>query len=231
MKLGAVHRFLGIGLAAEENPRKYLLGDRPLKAVRPVIASNGVLYFKITSVRSHRISGKVKEGKDGASPVGPGHEQRQRKLEVSVTVPPAPVRVPSQRPLILSVTSVPYLQMTGRIAQRVMKEGGRKEIRKGWVVNQRSVSPEFIVHQSHSIAASIFSFLHRFRIIDNPTCTCKKAQQTVYHLIYDCPDIGLQRLKLINQIIQNGDQWPVTNQQLIFRHLRNFCEFVKSMNL
>jgi len=75
------------------------------------------------------------------------------------------------------------------------------------------------------------AYLHRFHIIDNPTCTCKKAQQTVNHLIYECPDIGQQRLKLINQIIQNGDQWPVTNQQLIFRHLRNFCEFVKSMNL
>ena len=36
---------------------------------------------------------------------------------------------------------------------------------------------------------------------------------------------------LAESIIQNGDQWPVTNQQLIFRHLRNFCEFVKSMNL
>ena len=70
------------------------------------------------------------------------------------------------------------------------------------------------------------AYLHWFHIIDNPTCTCKKAQQTVNHLIYECPDIGQQRW-----IIQNGDQWPVTNQQLISRHLRNFCEFVKSMNL
>ena len=59
----------------------------------------------------------------------------------------------------------------------------------------------------------------------------QKAQQTVNHLISDCPDIGQQRLKQINQIIQNGDQWPVTNQQLVSRHLRNFCEFVKSVIL
>jgi hypothetical protein len=75
------------------------------------------------------------------------------------------------------------------------------------------------------------AYLHRFHIIDNPTCTCKKVQHTVNHLIYECPDIDQQRLKLTSQIIQNGDQWPVTNQQLISRHLRNFCEFVKSMNL
>ena len=74
------------------------------------------------------------------------------------------------------------------------------------------------------------AYLHRFHIIDNPTCTCK-TQPTVNHLIYEYPDIGQQRLKLINQITQNRDKLPVTNQQLIFRHLRNFCEFVKSMNL
>ena len=34
------------------------------------------------------------------------HGLRPKKLLVSVTVPPAPVRVPSQRLLVLSVTSV-----------------------------------------------------------------------------------------------------------------------------
>ena len=49
--------------------------------------------------------------------------------------------------------------------------------------------------------------------------------------VADSPDIGQRGVKLINQIIQNGDQWPVTNQQLISRHLRNFCEFGNAMNL
>ena len=38
---GAVDRSLGIYLTAEENPGKPQLGDRLMKAVRPVIDSNG----------------------------------------------------------------------------------------------------------------------------------------------------------------------------------------------
>ena len=55
----------------------------------------------------------------------------------------------------------------------------------------------------------------------NPTCTCKKAQQTINHLIYECPDISQQRLKLINQIIQNGDSHKsTTNFQALEKFLR-----------
>jgi len=42
MLLGAVHRFPGICLTVEENPRKPQLGDRLMKGLSPVIASNGV---------------------------------------------------------------------------------------------------------------------------------------------------------------------------------------------
>ena len=57
----AVHRSPGICLTAEENPRK------PRKpsdegAVRPVISSNGVLFFQMRSVGSHSTSGREKEG-------------------------------------------------------------------------------------------------------------------------------------------------------------------------
>ena len=46
---------------AEENTRKPQLGDR-LKAVRPVIASNGVPFLQMRSVGSHSMSGREKEG-------------------------------------------------------------------------------------------------------------------------------------------------------------------------
>ena len=41
MILGSVHKSPEICLTAEENPGKPLLEDRLMKAVRPVIASNG----------------------------------------------------------------------------------------------------------------------------------------------------------------------------------------------
>ena len=60
-KAGAVHRSSGICLAAEENPGKPQLGDRLMKVVRQIIASNGVSYLQMTSVRSHSRPGKEKE--------------------------------------------------------------------------------------------------------------------------------------------------------------------------
>ena len=50
MTPGAVHRSPGICLTAEENPGKTWLGERLIKAMRPVIVSNGVPYLQITSV-------------------------------------------------------------------------------------------------------------------------------------------------------------------------------------
>ena len=44
---GAVHRSPGIYLMAEENPGKSHLEERLIKAVRPVIVSNGSLTFKL----------------------------------------------------------------------------------------------------------------------------------------------------------------------------------------
>ena len=46
MILGAVHRSPVICLTAEENPRKPLLGNSDREAMRPVIASNGVVSSK-----------------------------------------------------------------------------------------------------------------------------------------------------------------------------------------
>ena len=62
MILGAVHISPGICLTAEENPRKPQLGDRLMKAVRLVIASNEVPFLQMKSIRSHSTSGSEKEG-------------------------------------------------------------------------------------------------------------------------------------------------------------------------
>ena len=58
-----MHRSPGIYLRAEENPGKPDLGDCLMKSVRPVIASNEVPYIQITSIGSHGMSGRDKEGK------------------------------------------------------------------------------------------------------------------------------------------------------------------------
>ena len=67
MILGAVYRFPGICLTAEENPRKpSARRSSDEGSVRPVIASNGVPFLQMRSVGSHSKSGREKEGnKDG----------------------------------------------------------------------------------------------------------------------------------------------------------------------
>jgi len=40
------------------------------------------------------------------------------------------------------------------------------------------------------------AYLHRFKIIENPTCTCGKAVQTTYHLIFECETLTKEREKL-----------------------------------
>ena len=59
-----MQRSPGIYLTAEENPGKPRLGDSLLKAVQPVIGSNGVLYLQMSFVGSHSMSGKEKEEKE-----------------------------------------------------------------------------------------------------------------------------------------------------------------------
>ena len=59
---GAFHRSPGIYLTAEGNPRNPQLGDSLMKAVQPVIASNGVPFLQIRTVGSHSTSGREKEG-------------------------------------------------------------------------------------------------------------------------------------------------------------------------
>ena len=64
MKRRTVHRSPDIYLGADEIIEKRQLGDRLLKAVRTVIASNGVSYHQMMSVGSHISEGEGrKEGK------------------------------------------------------------------------------------------------------------------------------------------------------------------------
>ena len=75
------------------------------------------------------------------------------------------------------------------------------------------------------------SYLHRFHLKDDPTCTCHRGQQTVNHRIYECRNLLQQRTILINDVKQNGGSWPATNQQLTSRHLRAFKKYIQSMNI
>ena len=89
---GAVHRSPGIYLTAEEKNRKTSAKKPSMKAVQPIIAQ---MQLDVMSRQAGRLT---------CCPWS--HGLRPKKLSVSVVVPLAPVRVPSQIPLAPSVVSV-----------------------------------------------------------------------------------------------------------------------------
>ena len=62
---GAVHRFPGVCVTAEDTSRKPDLEDHLMKAVLSVFASNEVPYLQMESAGSHSPSGGEKEEKKG----------------------------------------------------------------------------------------------------------------------------------------------------------------------
>ena len=61
---GAGHKSPGICLAGEENPGKPQSGDRLMKALRSVIASNEVPFLQMRLLGSHSTSGRAKDGNE-----------------------------------------------------------------------------------------------------------------------------------------------------------------------
>jgi len=74
------------------------------------------------------------------------------------------------------------------------------------------------------------SYLHRFKLIDNPTCPCNEGQQTSEHIIFECNIFEAQRTSLIKQIMVSGGTWLPANDQLITKYLNTFSKFVKSID-
>jgi hypothetical protein len=74
------------------------------------------------------------------------------------------------------------------------------------------------------------SYLYRFRIIEDETWTCKKGPQTVSHLLLECDNLTTARSHLKNHITTKGDNWPVSNDKLATIYIKQFLQFVKSIN-
>ena len=73
------------------------------------------------------------------------------------------------------------------------------------------------------------SYLHRFRLTDNPMCPCKE-EQTTDHLIFQCEKLRNQRNKMIKQIKNTGGNWPMTNETFVNNYLPIFVKFVRTID-
>jgi hypothetical protein len=64
------------------------------------------------------------------------------------------------------------------------------------------------------------SYLHRFKLADDPMCPCKGGMQTSHHIIFEC--IEAQRSSMIKQITISGGAWPPAKDELITKYLQAF---------
>jgi hypothetical protein len=73
------------------------------------------------------------------------------------------------------------------------------------------------------------SYLHKFKLADDPTCPCNEGQQTSDHIIFECNIVEAQRSSLIKHIMVSGGSWPPTKDELVTKYLKAFLSFVKSI--
>jgi len=72
-------------------------------------------------------------------------------------------------------------------------------------------------------------YLYRFKIIDSSECPCGTGNQTVEHLIYECPKLQREREFLIRNITKQ-DTWPKEKSELMNKYLKYFTQFINSID-
>lgn len=75
------------------------------------------------------------------------------------------------------------------------------------------------------------SYMHRFKIIDNPLCTCGDGNQTVDHLMFECKKLEKERVIFQNYVRKAGGQWTNSKRQLLQKYKKQFIQFVQTVNL
>jgi hypothetical protein len=73
------------------------------------------------------------------------------------------------------------------------------------------------------------AYLHRLKIIQSPECVCANGDQTVDHLIFDCPKLDKEREKLI-AYTSREEEWPVRKCDLVNKYLNQFKQFTNSID-
>jgi hypothetical protein len=74
------------------------------------------------------------------------------------------------------------------------------------------------------------AYLHRFKIIEAPTCPCGTKNQTTDHLLFECERLNKERdiLKL-SSVLKTKD-WPTNETDLIRKYFKEFTKFVNEIS-
>jgi hypothetical protein len=75
---------------------------------------------------------------------------------------------------------------------------------------------------------NIKSYLHKYKIIDSPMCSCKSGEQTIDHILFDCTLLEQERDSLKVAVLRS-ENWPVSRNILINKYSKNFKKFTDSI--
>jgi hypothetical protein len=77
---------------------------------------------------------------------------------------------------------------------------------------------------------NIRSYLHILKIIGSPVRPCNNGIQRVDHLILQCRRLRNERAILKSSVLKE-DKWPVSKIELTNRNLKQFINYINSMDL
>ena len=74
------------------------------------------------------------------------------------------------------------------------------------------------------------AYLHRFKIIEAPTCPCGTRDQTTDHLLFECELLNKGRDILKLSVLKTKD-WPTNKTNLKRKYFKEFKKFVHEIPL
>lgn len=75
------------------------------------------------------------------------------------------------------------------------------------------------------------SYYYRFKIKDNPSCSCGAEVQTVDHVLFECSKLETERAKFISDMLSKKGKWTFTKTKLMLEHTKSFIDFLNAINL
>jgi len=91
-----------------------------------------------------------------------------------------------------------------------------------------NVTPNFTTMVTEH--GNIKAYLYRFKIKYSPMCSCKKGEQTIDHILFNCELVEQERDTLKAAVLRS-ENWPVSKDTLMNKYCKNFKKFTDSLSL
>ena len=109
-----------------------------------------------------------------------------------------------------------------------MREGTRQGVlqsvpRRSVIKLKINVTPNFTTMVTGH--GNIESYLHKYKILDNPMCSCKSGEQTVDNILFDCKLLEQERDSLKAKILRT-ENCPVSKN----KYNKNLKKFTNNIS-